>query len=104
MKYIALLSIIVLLSGCTLNNSVPKTQFSFNPTTKTLDIKSPKDVVMTNVVVKLQDNNVEMTIGSYSSANNIEVIKAAVEAQKNQIDAIQKGVTDVVTAVAGGVK
>lgn len=65
-------------AGCTV---VPATRVSFNPVTHELVIRSPKDISITNLVATISTNGTaSITIGSYSSYNNAEVI-AAVAAQ-----------------------
>lgn len=78
-----LLSTAILITGCAL--PVPKTSLHFDPVTKTLDIRSPKDVKMAGVTVDLQGTNFSLTIDTYESANNLEVVKAAAQAQAEQI-------------------
>lgn len=72
---------LLLLTGCTM---VPATKVSFNPVTHALTIKSPKDIAISNLVATIGTNGTaSITIGSYSSYNNAEVI-AAVAAQNAQ--------------------
>lgn len=71
MKTIALL--VIICTGCV---SVPATRVSFNPTTHEVVIRSPKDVELSNVAVKVQGDAATITIEHYSSKNNSEVITA----------------------------
>lgn len=69
------------LTGCTV---VPATRVSFNPVTHELVIRSPKDIAISNLVATIATNGAaSITIGTYSSHNNAEVI-AAVAAQNAQ--------------------
>ena len=88
----------LLLSGCSLNHQVPKAQISFNPRTHSLDILSHKDVVLSNVVVRIDGTNTSISIGYYAAHANIEVIKAALQAQQQQIIGVQQGLEKIVGA------
>jgi hypothetical protein len=102
MKTIVLLLIVLLIppllfTGCAL--PVPKTSLHFDPATKTLDIRSPKDVKMAGVTVDLQGTNFSLTIDSYESANNLAVVKAAAQAQAEQIAGSLKAGDRILQAV-----
>ena len=98
MKTLILLACLVLLAGCTLNRQVPKAQISFNPRTHSLDILSHKDVVLSNVVVRIDGTNTSISIGYYAAQANIEIIKAAITAQQQQIQGVQQGLQAIVGA------
>lgn len=56
---------------------VPATRVTFNPATRELTIKSPKDVEITNLVATVNSNGTaSITMGAYSSRNNVEVLAA----------------------------
>jgi hypothetical protein len=99
MKLIACICLIAAfaLAGCQL--PVPRTSLKFDPTTKTLDIRSPKDVKMAGVTVDLQGTNFSLTIDSYESANNLEIVKAAAQAQAEQISGSLKAGDRILQAV-----
>ena len=88
------------LTGC-VALPVPRTEIKFDPATKSLAIQSPKDVQITNVVIVATATNFSLTIGSYSSQNPVEVIRAAVTAQQNQMTAANDALERIVTAAAG---
>lgn len=103
MKKLFCLCALALVGGCSLNQQVPKATISFNPSTHAFEIQSHKDVVLSNVVVTVAGTNVNLSIGYYSAAANIAVIKAAVRAQQQQIQGIQNGAADIIgAAVKGG--
>jgi hypothetical protein len=89
----------LVLAGCAL--PVPKTTIQFNPTAQALDIRSPKDVQITNVVLTVSGTNFSLTIGSYCSQNPVEVIRAAVVAQQNQMAAANDALTKILGAATG---
>ena len=72
---IRILALFALLAGgCTV---VPATRVTFNPVTHSLTIESPKDIAISNLVATVGSNGTaSITIGSYSSYNNAEVISA----------------------------
>lgn len=71
---IAIAILLVAMAGCTV---VPATRVLFNPVTHELVIRSPKDIAISNLVARLETNGTAtVTIGSYSSYNNAEVIAA----------------------------
>lgn len=83
MKRLTIASIAaVVLTGCAL--PVPRTDIAFNPSQRTLSIRSPKDVKFDRVELMVDGTNFTLTVDKYRSENNIEVVKAAVEAQLNQ--------------------
>jgi hypothetical protein len=59
-------------------------------------------VVLSNVVVRIDGTNTSISIGYYAARSNIEVIKAALQAQKQQIDGVNQGVGNVVKAAVDG--
>jgi hypothetical protein len=87
-------------AGCTL--PVPKTAISYDPASKTVQIASPKDVQIEKVDLQLQGTNFTLSIAGYQSQNNIEVVKAAVQAQANQIAASMAALKEVAAAAAPG--
>lgn len=90
------------LAGCTL--PVPKTAIAFNPTTRTLSIQSPKDVKFAKVELLSEGTNFTLTVTDYSSANNVEVIRAAVEAQQSQMAEANKALNAITAAAIGAAK
>ena len=82
--------------GCTLDKNVPKASITYNPVSKTFDIRSHKDITMTNLSYIVATNGtVSLTIGNYEAKSNVEVIRAAVEAQQQQI----KGSLDAINQI-----
>ena len=70
----ALIIALAALTGCTV---VPSTKVAFNPLTRELSIRSPKDISISNLVATIGTNGTAtISIGSYSSHNNAEVISA----------------------------
>jgi len=64
----------VALCGC---STVPATLITFDPISHQLAIRSPKDVELTNLAVSVASNGVaSITLGSYVSKNNAEVVAA----------------------------
>lgn len=98
---LSLSSVAVILTGCTLNNQVPKATIAYNPVTKQFNIASHKDVVMSNITVQVTGTNTSLQIGYYSANANVDVVKAAVIAQQQQIQATLQGLNQVLTAVSG---
>lgn len=75
MRTTLLLLVAVMCSGMM---CVPATRISY--TTKAgLDIRSPKDVSMTNVTAFHSNGVTVISVGSYSSKNNVEVLRAVAE-------------------------
>lgn len=71
---LALLVIAALAAGCA---RVPKTSISFNPKTRKLDIRSPKDIEIQNLSARIGTNGeTVIAIESYAGRNNAEVINA----------------------------
>jgi uncharacterized lipoprotein YajG len=100
---VILAATLVLLSGCTLDKQVPKATISFNPKTKALDISSHKDVAMTNVWIKIDGKGKvsEVSIGSYTASANVDVVRSAVSAQKQQIEASLSALNAIISAASG---
>lgn len=88
-----------LMAGCTL--PVPKTSIAFRPESRTVDIQSPKDVEIGKVSVEWAGTNFNLTVENYKSANSLEVVKAAAEAQASQMAAGQAALEKVISAAAG---
>lgn len=71
---IALALLALLAAGCV---SVPRTEVAFDPKTRSLTIRSPKDIAISNLTVTAGDGGAfTLTMGSYSSRNSAEVIGA----------------------------
>ncbi len=70
---------IAIASGCTTAQAVPKSTFGFNPKTGEVSISSPKDSELNNVTVAIVETNgmkgVQISIGSYKTSNNADVIE-----------------------------
>lgn len=98
---------LLLMTGCM---SVPKTVVSFDPVKHTLDIQSPKDIAITNISVLTLSATATnpatflLTIGSYSSKNNIDVIKAIVERNSEMQRQLIEGGGAVLSEVVGAMK
>ncbi len=88
-----------LLAGCTL--PVPRTSIAYQPSTRSVEISSPKDVSIGKVELLMEGTNVTLTVENYKSEIPIEVIKAAAEAQSAQIAAGQAAIERVISAAAG---
>jgi hypothetical protein len=73
----------IFFSGCA---GVPATEIRFDPKKDALIIKSPKDIELRDVLLvafpatATNAARFELTIGSYISKNNLEVIRAITEA------------------------
>ena len=67
------------LTGCV---SVPKTEFTFDPRTHKLTIKSPKNVELRGLNATISTNGVlTVTVETYTSKNDWQVVQAVMEAQ-----------------------
>lgn len=88
--------------GCSLNRQIPKATICFNPQTRQIEINSHKDVVLSNVVANFQGTNATISIGYYQASSNIEVVKAAIQAQQQQIQGVQAGLEKIVGAAVSG--
>ena len=87
------------LAGCTLDRNVPKASITYNPVSKTFDIKSHKDIEMTNLVYTVATNGtVTLSIGNYEAKANVDVIRAAVEAQQQQIKGSLEALNQILQA------
>lgn len=64
------------LCGCM---TVPATTIKYDPQTKTLDLGSPKDVVIDRATVVESNGFFSLTLEGYSAKNNYQVIKAVIE-------------------------
>lgn len=69
--------LIVILAGC---QTVPATEVRFKPKTGEFEIKSPKDIGITNLVATVTNGVPTLSVGSYSSRNSPDVISAVAEA------------------------
>jgi len=106
MKKIGIVSAISLLvmNGCTLDRSVPKATINYDPVTHEIKIASHKDISMTNLTFVINTNGTTtFSIGNYESKANVEVIRAAVEAQQQQIKGSLDAIDKILQA-AGAVK
>jgi PBP1b-binding outer membrane lipoprotein LpoB len=97
LNYSLIAAAMILLNGCSLNHQVPKATIKFNPRTHAVDISSHKDVILKGVVI--ESNRV--TITSYEASANVDVVKAAVIAQQQQIQATLDGLNKILTAISG---
>lgn len=81
---------LALFTGCA---RVPATRISLDPKSNGLVIESPKDIALTNVVLNIfpatatNSARFELTIGSYTSKNNLEVIRAITDANAASLKA-----------------
>jgi hypothetical protein len=91
-----------MLGGCTLNKSIPKASIRYDRKIGALIIESAKDVVLTNVTLRVEGTNVTLEIGGYVARNNTDLILATVKAQQQQIDAMRGGLADLVKAGVEG--
>lgn len=100
-KLIVGLALIVSMAGCI---SVPKTEISFNPKTKQLKIKSPKNVSFEEVKVSQTETNFTMTVKNYGSTNDMAIVATVTKAQgevaKSGLELISK-LAELGKAVAG---
>ena len=81
MKKLLLLPLIML-AGCM---SVPTTKIAFDPITRTITIASPKDVELKDLNFTITGTNATVTVGTYSSKNNAEVVKVIADANIAQL-------------------
>ena len=86
---------VVTLSGCATFFFL----FLIHLTSKTFDIRSHKDITVTNLSYIVETNGtVSLTIGKYEAKSNVEVIRAAVEAQQQQIEGSLKALNQILQA------
>lgn len=91
-------------SGCSLNKQIPKASIEFENTAtgQKVAIHSHKDVELKDVRVVFDTNGCPtITIGYYAAKSNIEVVKAAIQAQQQQIAGLQVGLEKIVGAAVG---
>ena len=88
---IAVAGALLLGSGCTTNQAVPKSTFSWNPKTGEVHISSPKDAVLENVqIVRGSTNGVEfavVSIGKYHANTNPDVVEKSAIGTAQMINA-----------------
>jgi len=93
MKKSALL--LLLLPGCM---TVPQTDIGFSPETKTLTIRSPKNIQIGWLHATVSGTNVSITVSNYVSSNSPEVVAAVGKANLDTINAAAKAGQDAITA------
>lgn len=85
----------MLLGGCA---RVPATRISYDPVHHAIDIRSPKDIAITNFVATIETNGTcTLRIGSYWSHNNLDVVQAIAAANA----AAAKALADVAVQAVG---
>ncbi len=92
---------IALILGCA---TVPATRISFNPKTKALDIRSPKDVTIKSVEVTGNGTNFTLTVLGYESKNNIAVVAAVMKARLDELQTSVKGAQGLIGAAIDAAK
>ena len=94
--------------GCscgTLKNQIPQATVEYDRLSGQLRIHSAKDVKLEGVEVVFHGTNeVTLKIAKYTASNNTDLIKAALVAQQNQLDAIGQGLGSVTKAAIEGIK
>lgn len=100
MKHVIPWLAICLLTGCA---SVPKTQFTINPSTGTVTVNSRKDVEFSGLDATIGGNAVK--IKSYKSKNSPDVISAVANANLQmaaQLQAITADLRAIAAKMNGG--
>lgn len=94
MKKLILCAVLVpFLAGCA---GVPEGRIVFNPRTGQTDVRSPKNVHMTNVTVKATTNGYfSLEVGGFSSVNDPSVIESAGAADAQRM----KGMIDLLNVL-----
>jgi len=87
MKTILLIPLLAL-AGCV---SVPSTRIAFDPVTRQVSIRSPKEIAISNLVIEVQGDRATIKIGSYESKNNAAVITAVADANANTQKLVAEG-------------
>ncbi len=102
LAYSLTISLSLLISGCSLHQSMPRTIIGFNPATKALSIESPKDVEINGFALTYATNGqVSITWSNYVSKQNASVVNAVAAYNKAMQDAALKAGEQVLSTVAG---
>jgi peptidoglycan hydrolase-like amidase len=86
------------LSGCM---TVPATKISFNKQTNEVAIKSPKDVELKDLKIRVENGTADISIGSYKSANNADVVRAIAEFNRESVNAVNDRGEQLLRAYTG---
>lgn len=88
---IALAGALLLGTGCNTAQAVPKASFKWNPKTGDVEIISPKDAELKNVVIMRGETNgmkfATILIGEYRTSMNPEVVKESAAGTAAMINA-----------------
>lgn len=77
---------VLVLPGCM---SVPKTRIAFDPSTGTLDVRSPKEIEIIDLKAERKiDGTVSVSIGSYEAKNNAAIIDAVAQQNIGMVEAV----------------
>jgi len=98
---IILCAFCIALSGCM---SVPATTIKYDPSSKQLDLGSPKDVTINKASVVESNGFFSLTLEGYSAKNNLEVIKAVVEGNAKARQSIEENGAAIIGKVIGEMK
>lgn len=99
------ISLSLLISGCSLHNSMPRTIIGFNPKTKAVQIESPKDVEINGFsLLYMTTGEVNITWNNYASRQNVSVVNAVAEYNKAMQDAALKAGEKVLGTAASLVR
>lgn len=86
--------ICAILTGCTTAQAVPKASFKWNPRTGDVEIVSPKDSELANMVITRGETNgmkfFQIQIGNYKTSMNPEVVKESAVGSAQMISAASK--------------
>lgn len=97
--------VVLVVSGCSLNKNIPKATISYDPISHEIKIASHKDISITNLNVTINTNGTAtFTIGNYESRSNIEVVRAAVESQQQQIKGSLETLDKILSAAGAAAK
>ncbi len=95
----------LLFSGCSINQTMPKTTIRFDPVTRSVDIQSPKDIEIQNFSLLYQTNGqVSLAFSNYTSHQNASVVNAVAAYNKAMQDAALKAGEKALGAAAGFAK
>lgn len=73
-----LFPMLLVLAGC---STVPSTSIWFNPRTKELRIKSPKNISIGGISILSSSNSFSMNVTNYTSTNDSAVLEVVTKAQ-----------------------
>ncbi len=101
-KLVYSLTISLLISGCSLHQSMPRTIIGFNSATKAVQIESPKDVEINGFALTyLTNGQVSITWSNYVSKQNASVVNAVAAYNKALTDAALKAGEEALGTAVG---